>query len=408
MKNIDYKLFITIVLLIIFWVIMISSVSVFSSFDITNKQFAKWLIDKPYNYFYLMRSISHVVIWLIALAIIVKIKPSFFEKYSPYFLWVSIILIIISLLTAQEIKWAKWWIIIQWLPFVIQPTEFFKISLIIFLAMIFKKYNHYLKDFKKWFIPYIWLVITTVLIIWLIPDFWTLLILIPVTGIMFFYAWANKKHIASLWILWILLFATVYYIWTYDKETWQPTNKLWYITLRIDNFFKSNEEIFKTVNTEWNDSRTDQTKQSLITIWSWWAWWKWFWESIQKFWYLPEVQWDFIFSVIIEEFWLRWVLIIIAYLYIWYRWFYISYNVRDKFQKFASLWITSWILFQAFINIWVTLNVVPLTWVTLPFISYWWSSMLSLCIWTWILLSISRNIEEKPKYARMNKQKFIF
>ncbi len=99
---------------------------------------------------------------------------------------------------------------------------------------------------------------------------------------------------------------------------------------------------------------------------------------------------------------------LLLYLYIGYRWFYIAYHVKDKFEKYTAVGITSWILFQTFINVWVNLNIVPLTWVTLPFVSYWWSSLLGLSIWVWVLLSISRNIEEKPKYARMSKNKFIF
>lgn len=408
MKNIDYKLFITVVLLMIFWVIIISSVSVYSSFDVTSKMVAKWKIPEAYNYFYLLRSISHIFIAVFVMSIITKINYKFFEKYSYLFLWWSLSLLIYTLFNWVEIKWAKWWLIIQWLPFVIQPSEFLKISFIVFLAFLFKKYSHNIKDFKKWFLPYLWIIWILVFIVWLIPDFWTLMILLPVAWIMFFYSWANKKHIASLWVLWILLFSTVYSLWHYNPKDSSENNKLWYIKQRIDNFFKSNESLFEKQTEKW-DNRTHQTKQWLITIWSWWFWWKWFWQSIQKFWHLPEVQWDFIFAVIVEELWFRWwFILILVYLYIWYRWFYISYNVRDKFQKISALWITSRILFQAFINIWVNLNVVPLTWVTLPFISYWWSSLLSLAIWIGILLTISRNIEEKPKYARMNKHRFIF
>lgn len=408
MKNIDYKLFLTVVALMVFGVIMISSVSVYSSFDVTNKMFLEWKISEPYNYFYLLRSISHIAISLIIMAIIIKINSNFFEKYSKYFLLASLALLIVTIATTDEIKWAKWWLILKWIPFVIQPTEFLKISVIVFLGMVFKKYNHRLKSLKEWFVPYIWFVWALVLIISLIPDFWTLLVLVPITWIMFFYAWANKKYIATLWVLWIMLFGIVYSLWKYNPVTWESTNKLWYVTQRIDNFFKSNEELFKNKTEKWDD-RTHQTKQWLITIWSWWFSGKWFWQSIQKFWYLPEVQWDFIFAVIVEELGFRWWLILVLmYLYIGYRWFYISYNVKDKFHKYVSLWITSWILFQTFINIWVNLNIVPLTWVTLPFVSYGWSSLLSLSIWVWILLGISRNVEEKPIYARMGKNRFIF
>lgn len=404
MKNIDYKLFIVVVLLIVFGAIMISSVSVYSSYKVTYEQYvSKWLIKTPYNYFYLVRSIFHIVVSLLIMWFVTKVNYSFFEKYAKYFLIASWVMLIYVLIVWAALKWAKWWISIPWIPFLIQPTEFLKVSLIIFLAAAFKKYNHNLRDLKKWFLPFLWIMSVVVILVGLQPDFWTLMVLLPVTTILFFFAWANIKHILSMALLWICLIAIVYKFWEYDPNTWKNLNKLGYITQRIDNYLADSESAIK------NSQINDQTKQWLITIWSGWFAWKWFWQSIQKFWYLPEVQWDFIFAVIVEELGFRWWLILLlVYLYIWYRWFYIAYNVRDKFAKYAALGLTSWFLFQTFINVWVNLNIVPLTWVTLPFISYGWSSLLALCIWVWIILSISRDVEEKPAYARMNKNKFIF
>lgn len=403
MKNIDYKLFIVVVLLIVFGAIMISSVSVYSSYKVTYEQYvSKWLIKTPYNYFYLVRSIFHIVISLIVMWLLTKVNYSFFEKYAKYFLLASWVMLIYVLIVWAALKWAKWWISIPWIPFLIQPTEFLKVSLIIFLAAAFKKYNHNLRDLKKWFLPFLWVMSVVVILVWLQPDFWTLMVLLPVTTILFFFAWANIKHILSMALLWITLVFVVYNLWKWISSDWK-TSKLNYITRRIDNYLADSESAIK------NSQINDQTKQWLITIWSGWFAWKWFWQSIQKFWYLPEVQWDFIFAVIVEELGFRWWLILLlVYLYIWYRWFYIAYNVRDKFAKYAALGLTSWFLFQTFINVWVNLNIVPLTWVTLPFISYGWSSLLALCIWVWIILSISRDVEEKPAYARMNKNKFIF
>ncbi len=403
MKNIDYKLFIVVVLLIVFGAIMISSVSVYSSYKVTYEQYvSKWLIKTPYNYFYLVRSIFHIVISLLIMWFVTKVNYSFFEKYAKYFLIASWVMLIYVLIVWAALKWAKWWISIPWIPFLIQPTEFLKVSLIIFLAAAFKKYNHNLRDLKKWFLPFLWVMSVVVILVWLQPDFWTLMVLLPVTTILFFFAWANIKHILSMALLWITLVFVVYNLWKWISSDWK-TSKLNYITRRIDNYLADSESAIK------NSQINDQTKQWLITIWSGWFAWKWFWQSIQKFWYLPEVQWDFIFAVIVEELGFRWWLILLlVYLYIWYRWFYIAYNVRDKFAKYAALGLTSWFLFQTFINVWVNLNIVPLTWVTLPFISYGWSSLLALCIWVWIILSISRDVEEKPAYARMNKNKFIF
>jgi cell division protein FtsW len=406
-KTVDYRLFFVVLLLIIFWMIMISSVSVYSSFRVTDLMFKKWLITEAYNHFYVLRNMAHVTISLIVLAIVSKIHYKFFEKYAKHIFLFIIVLLIIVLLIWLNLKWAKWWISIPGIPFTIQPTEFLKFSMIIFLATFFKKYKYYLSDFKGWFIPFISIVWIIVLLVWMQPDFWTIMVIIPVSVIMFFYSWANIKHLLLTILLWFFLIFSVYLIWDYDKKTRVNTNKFWYITQRIDSFLQKSEDIFKWENLK--NERLDQTRQALITIWSWWFTGLWFGQSIQKFWYLPEVQWDFIFSVIIEELWFIWWLIVISlYMFIWYRWFYIASRIGDTFPSLVAIWISSWILIQAFINIWVNLNIIPLTWITLPFISYWWSSLLSLLIALWVLLNISRYIEKKSDFSRVNRKKIMF
>lgn len=402
-KNVDYKLFFTVLFLMIFWMIMISSVSVYSSFRVTNIMALNWYIDSAYNYFYVLRNIGHVLISLFLLWLIVKINYSFFEKYSRHIFWFAIMLLLIVLIMWISLKWARWWINIPWIPFTIQPTEFLKIALILFFASFLKKYKWKLQSFYKWYMPFMWFLSLIVLLVWLQPDFWTIMVLVPVSVIMYFYAWINIKHLlATVW-LWFFLIFSVYSMWDYDKDTWKNLNTLWYITQRIDNFLADNEEAInkKTINY--------QTEQALIAIWSGWFAWLWFGWSIQKFGYLPEVQWDFIFSVIIEELWFIWWLILISlYLYIWYRWFYIASRVSDLFWKYTAVWISSRILIQAFINIWVNLNIVPLTWITLPFVSYGWSSLLSLTIALAILLSISRHIDDTKQFSRIDKRKIMF
>lgn len=406
-KNIDYKLFFSVLALIIFWMIMISSVSVYSSFRVTTIQANAWLIDQAYNYFYVLRNISHIIISLIMLWFMAKINYSFFEKYSKYFFWFSVWLLLMVLIIWMSFKWARWWINIPWVPFTIQPTEFLKLSLIIFLAAFFKKYSWLLRNFKKGFLPFLWILWWLILLIWLQPDFWTIMVIVPVSVIMYFYAWMNIKHLLSMVALWFVLIFSVYSFWTYDKtspETIKETkNKFSYISDRIDNFLDDNKEAIK------NKTINYQTEQALIAIGSGWFSWKGFWWSIQKFWYLPEVQWDFIFSVIIEELWfLGWWTILLLYMYIWYRWLYIANRVKDKFAKLTAIWISSRILIQAFINIWVNLNIVPLTGITMPFVSYWWSSLLSLMMWLAILLWISRHTKEFNNFSRRERNKLMF
>lgn len=392
-----------ILFMIIFGMIMISSVSVYSSFRVTDLMVRKWLISEAYNHFYVLRNIAHVFISFIALAIVAKVHYSFFEKHSKHFFWLTIILLIIVLVIGISLWWARWWINIPWVPFTIQPTEILKFTLIIYLAAFFKKYKWYLKSLQHWFLPFISILWIVLVLVWLQPDFWTVMVVVPVSIIMFFYAWANIKHLFSLFFLWILLILSVYIAWDYDKETGRNLNTLWYVTQRIDNFLDDNQEAIK------NKTINYQTEQALIAIWSWWFTWLWFGQSIQKFWYLPEVQWDFIFSVIIEELgFIWWMILLILYWYIWYKWFYIASRIWDLFAQYTAVWISSWILIQALINIWVNLNVVPLTGITLPFISYGGSSLLSLMIALWVLLNISRYIDVRENFWRMNRKKLMF
>lgn len=402
-KSIDYKLFFAVLFLVIFWMIMISSVSVYSSFRVTDLMAQKWLISEPYNYFYVIRNIIHVVISLVIMWLIAKTPYQLFKKYSKHIFYVVIFLLFFVLINWLSLKWATWWISIPWIPFTIQPTEFLKFALIIYLAYFFERYKWYLSDLKKWFLPFIWIIWLVVLLVWLQPDFWTLMVVLPVSIIMYFVSWASIKYLAILWLMWMLLFSFVYSLWKYDKTIPDSRNKLSYITDRIDNFLEDNKTAIrsKTINY--------QTEQGLIAIWSWWFFGLGFWNSIQKFGYLPEVQWDFIFSVVAEELWFLGAFILVSiYLYIWYRWFYIAHRVENLFAKYAAFWVSSWIVIQAFINIWVNLNIVPLTWITLPFVSYGWSSLLSLAIGIWFLLNVSRYVNDQPKYTRLAKKKYLF
>jgi len=400
---VDYKLFFAVVILIVFWMVMISSVSIFSSYELTLKGVYNWLVEEAYNYFYVKRNVLHVLTGFIVLAFIVKIPFRFFEKLSPYFLWITTLLLWYVHFFWATYKWAKWWINIPLLPFNIQPTELLKFSLIIFLAYFFKRNFKYLKTFNKGFFPFIIILWVFVWIVGLQPDFWTVMVIVPVSIIMFFLAWANIRYLVALLIFWMIWVHSIYSAGVYNKELWEKRPKLAYITERIDYFLEDEKKLFDSKAI--NKNRTYQIKQALITIWSWWTTWLWFGKSIQKFGYLPEVQWDFIFSVIIEELWFVWALFLLnMYLYIAWRWFVIYSKVQDLFAKFTAAGISTWFIVQAFINIWVNLNIVPLTWITLPFISYWGSSLITLMLALWLLLNISRYINEKPKFERLRNR----
>lgn len=388
-RNVDYKLFFAILVLIIFWMIMISSVSVYPSFKVTSSLEMKWLLKEANNHFYVLRNIIHVFLSWILLVFFVKIHYSFFEKHAKKIFLLAIFLLILVLLIGASFWWSSRWLILPWIPFTIMPSEFLVFAFIVFLGYFLKKNYSKRDSFKDWFIPFLGILSSVVLLLAMQPNFWAIMIISTVWISMYIISKANIKYLLLLFLFWLLFSLSIYNIWKYDKNDSTSRNSFSYVTDRIDMYLANKKDLIEKKQLNY------QLEQWFIAIGSWWFTGLWFGQSVQKYWYLPEVQWDFIFSVIIEELWfLGWIVLISVFSFIWYRWYYIRNHSPDLFSKLVAFWITTWILIQACINMWVNLWIVPLTWLTLPFISYWWSSLLSFTLWVGLLLNISRYINE--------------
>ena len=113
--------------------------------------------------------------------------------------------------------------------------------------------------------------------------------------------------------------------------------------------------------------------------------------SIQKHFYLPEPQTDFIFSIISEEFGFMGILIVASlFVMIIYQGIKISINCEELFGKYLSFGIIFSLAFQALLNLMVVVGLIPVTGVTLPFLSYGGSSLMITLISMGILLNISK------------------
>ena len=113
--------------------------------------------------------------------------------------------------------------------------------------------------------------------------------------------------------------------------------------------------------------------------------------SIQKHFYLPEPQTDFIFSIISEEFGFVGILLVASlFVILIYSGIRIALNTKDKFAKNLAFGIIFGISFQAILNLMVVVGLIPVTGVTLPFLSYGGSSLLISLASIGILLNISR------------------
>lgn len=334
----------------------IYSVSIYESFQITLKLMDLWNIENPSNYFYFLRQIQNLGISLIVAFIAYKIPLNFIQRYKNIiFIGVLIFQLLVFTPLGTEFNWSRWWLYVMGLG-TIQPSEFFKIGFVIFMAWWFLKKRKMLMSIKGflWFL----FVIGIFFIIFLkIPDLGTILVLWPVALIMYWYVGWKIQYILSLLLVWTFLGLTIWMQFDYVKE-------------RLNYFI--NPQIDEDKRGIWW-----QTHQALISIWWGGFLWNGYWKWLQKFWYIPEAQSDFIFAAFSEEIGLLWNMVLLS-LYILLAYFFLSKLKYIKDEYYKTLWvgILSLIIIQAFINIWVNTKIVPLTGLTLPFVSFWGTALM--------------------------------
>lgn len=114
--------------------------------------------------------------------------------------------------------------------------------------------------------------------------------------------------------------------------------------------------------------------------------------SIQKHFYLPEPQTDFIFAIFLEEFGLLGgILLISLYGYLFINILNQALRVKDLFGCFLMIGIISMIGIQTLINLGVVVGLFPVTGVTLPLMSYGGSSLTITLIAIGIVLNILKS-----------------
>lgn len=359
--------------LLIFWILAIYSVSIYESFQITLKLQDSWIVSDPSNYFYFFRQLKNIAVWLIVAVIVYFIPLSFIErKKNIIFIWSLLFLLLVFTPLWQTFNWATWWLYIKWI-WTVQPSEFFKIWFILFLSWWLIKKKNILWSFK-WFISFLIITWIFFFIFLLIPDLWTILVLGLVVLIMYWYAWWKIHYVIWLFIIWIFFWLTVWMQFSYIKN-------------RIDYFLND------TIDEKWRWVWW-QIQQAMVSIWWGWFWWKWYWKWLQKFWYIPEAQSDFVFAAFSEEIWLVWNSVLLT-LYFFLAYFFLINlkKIKSEYYKFLWVWLISLIIMQVFVNIWVNVKILPLTWLTLPFISFWWTALMANLIEITLLYKILKEWE---------------
>ena len=386
-KRLDLLLAGITVVLTLFGLAMIASVSVFESYQITEKLMIQGVSDAPSNSFYLWRSFLHVALGLGTMCFTMLIPYHVWERLAFPLFGATLVLLIAVFLPGigADYGTAASWLRVG--PFSVQPSEILKLTLIFYMAVWLQKREQLIGTFKEGFIPFAILLTLSTMLVAMQPDLGSFLVLSGITVIMFFVAGGNIFH--------VLLGGAIAGVMGLPIILSQD-----YVRNRFQAFLQPN-------NPSLAEGIGFQIKQALIAIGSGGFFGVGYGKSIQKFGYLPEVQSDTIFAAMAEELgFMRLMIILGMYAIFIERGYRIARNAPDRFGFLVATGITSWVAFQTIINIAVNLSLFPLTGITLPFISYGGSSLMALMAAVGILLNISMYSTEGAVAARRTKRKW--
>ena len=358
-KQIDTTLLFIVLALVVFGLIMIASAGVAYS-----------RIRFGDSYFFLKRQILYGVLPGLALLFITqKINYNFWKKISfPLFIS-SLILLVLVFVPDMGIRsyGASRWLSLG--PFSFQPSEMMKLSIILYLSAWLENREKEIKDFFEGFIPFIAIVSVVSFLLIKQPDMGTLGIIIFISMSVYFISGARINHILLMGAGgFVALFALIKF------ESYRMNRLLVFLHPELD-----------------PRGIGYQINQAMLAIGSGGIFGVGLGHSLQKFNYLPEPVNDSIFAIIGEELGLVGSIFLLS-LFVAFamRGLRIAKNAPDRFSRLIATGITSWIIFQAFINIAAISGLIPLTGIPLPFISYGGTSLVFLMVAVGILLNISK------------------
>jgi len=351
---------------LLFLIILLFSFGLFFSFSSTSSIMSEKLNKESYFLF-----LKHFLFVCFALFIIFFVsvqKRETIKRYLPYLFLISLLLLLLVPFIGAEVKGAKRWINLFFLPR-FQPIEILKPFFILISAQIItSKINSNL--YKKYFYTLIVLSIVIFLLI-IQPDLGQSLLLFACWLIMIFSSGINFIILGMFFFICILILISVLFIFP---------EKFGYILFRLNSFI--------------DPSKGDnyQSEKALEAIIAGGFTGRGLGEGVLKD-KVPEAHTDYIFAVISEEFGIILILfLMIIFLFFSYRTLNKLVEERDEYTKLVIVGLVSLLLIQTFIHIGVNIRLLPTTGMTLPFISYGGSSIVGSSILSGLILNLTRKI----------------
>ena len=318
-------------------IVIIGLISVYSSSHI-------WALYKYDDaLYYIKRQMIFAVLGFIAMFVTSRIDYHLYKKYYKFILIICFLLLILVLIPGLGVvrggsrSWFNFGI------FALQPSELFKIGIIIFSAVYMEKHYYHMKKIR-YSLPVLLMMGLGFLLIMLQQDFGSSVVMACSVIVMMIVSPFPFRYFVGLGILGVIGIVIMILSAPYRME-------------RILSFLNPFQDPLGS---------GFQTIQALYAIGPGGLLGVGFDKSIQKHFYLPEPQTDFIFAIIAEEFgFIGGIIVIGLYTSLFKTVLKVSQNAPDLFGGFLMIGIISMIGIQTLINLGVVVGLFPVTGETL-------------------------------------------
>lgn len=359
LKAYDYPIFIAVVLLSLFGLVMVYSSSMITAV-------ARY--DYSMDYFFQNQKNALILSFLVMM--IVMILPYKLYKHKLFLMImmgaIALLLIVVSIIGYTAGNATSWFRVGAR---GLQPAEFSKLALIIYLSAIYGKRQDRINNIDKAVIPPIVFLAGICFLIILQPDYGSAAIILLISSTIILCSGMNLKSMGKLLMIFLLVATVFFLVIVVTGNTSEVFSKE-----RISRFtglsnpFDKGDDGFQLAN-------------SLLAIGSGGITGVGLGDSVQKYGYLPESHTDFIIAIVAEELGIFGVLFVLLTLgFIVLRGFILSAKCKDPFGSLLLIGISSMIGIQVGINVGGVTGLIPITGITLPFISYGGSSLLLMMI----------------------------
>lgn len=354
MKKLSLTVFLGIILLILIGLYLVMSAS------------STYSASKFANQFYLFNNHLMKAGFAVAVIILFSFIPyEIYKGHSKTILTVVITLLVLTLIVSTQVKGVKRWLDLGFINF--QPAEFAKIALFMHLASMVADKEELLRDFQRGFLPALFWVMTTSLLIMAQPNISNGVILILISFMILFLAGAKISHLIGTLGISGAVAGGLAMLFTHSRER----------ILTFINSLQTGEHI------------NDQVKQAILGLGSGGLHGVGIGHSSQRNLFLPEAYGDFIFAILGEETgFIGSAIVLSVYIGLFICAVIISKNAKDRFGQLLGISISLMFIIYALVNAAVASGLLPTTGLPLPFISYGGTSLTILAASIGMLINI--------------------